>query len=138
MKYFITTILFLTLIGCSPQKRLNRLVKKHPELVQQDTITHRDTIITEHTKVDTVFKDSVFFRLLRDTIRIHYNNVRVTQYHTSDTIRIEAECLSDTIYYEKRIPIDVIRPVTETKIPNYMWLIVGGLIILCILTVRKL
>ena len=51
-------ILFISLIiivSCSPQKRLNRLIDKHPSLVESDTVFIKDTIITKEVKSDTAF-----------------------------------------------------------------------------------
>jgi hypothetical protein len=72
----VNKLLYISLIAllfsCSPQKRLNRLVKKHPELVKIDTITVRDTIrdtinvTTELVKVDTIFS----LNEIHDTITI--------------------------------------------------------------------
>ena len=58
-KWLWTAIAFCTLIyalsSCTPQKKLHRLLKKHPELVRTDTIRviHIDTIPEIH--VNTVF-----------------------------------------------------------------------------------
>lgn len=37
----VLAIIFL-LAGCSPQQRLNHLIKRHPELSQKDTIAVRN------------------------------------------------------------------------------------------------
>ena len=71
MKYFI---IILLIISCSPQRRFDRLIKKHPELLTKDTLIVKDTI--------------------RDTIRINVPEVRV------DTV-VEYKELFDTIYLEK-------------------------------------
>ena len=54
LKIFI--IFAAVLVGCTPQKKLNRLIKKHPELLQMDTIRIIDTIVVpEYTHDTTTF-----------------------------------------------------------------------------------
>jgi hypothetical protein len=72
MKYFI--IILLVICSCSPQRRFDRLIRKHPELLTKDTLIVKDTI--------------------RDTIRLNVPEVRV------DTI-VEYMDLFDTIFIEK-------------------------------------
>lgn len=67
-------ILSLILISCSAQRRFDRLIKKHPELLTKDTLFLKDTI--------------------RDTIRLNIPGVKV------DTV-VEYIDLFDTIYLEK-------------------------------------
>jgi len=69
--YFILLTLSFLLFSCSPQKRLHRLVKKHPELTRVDTIKIQDTIIVPGIKTDTVFSSS----LLNDTVTITKENL---------------------------------------------------------------
>ena len=52
----IPYIIAIGLLSCSPQKRLNRLVQKHPHLIQNDTIVIHDTFTIESTKFDTIIK----------------------------------------------------------------------------------
>ena len=37
-------LLAILLVGCSPQKRLNRLITKHPYLAKKDSVKIYDTI----------------------------------------------------------------------------------------------
>jgi len=130
MRYII---IILLLSSCSPQKRLNRLVKKHPELIKVDTLSVHDTIHTETIKADTVFKDTTFLRLLRDTITVVNDRLRINTYHYRDSIFIEGECIGDTIIREIRVPYKYIQPVTKVKTPAYMVIVLVGLIIILIL-----
>ena len=47
IKNYFQVILICLIVGCSPQKRLNRLLTKYPQLTQQDTIVVRDTVYME-------------------------------------------------------------------------------------------
>jgi len=49
----IPYIIAIGLLSCSPQKRLNRLVKKHPHLIQNDTVIVHDTLIIPTIQIDT-------------------------------------------------------------------------------------
>lgn len=100
----IVSILF---VGCSPQKRLQRLIKKHPELVEikYDTIRLRDTIYIENYIHDTVneirFHDTTIIVNNDKTFaRYFYDTLRQEIYH-------EIECKGDTVYYYKEIPFKV-------------------------------
>ena len=53
IKNYIQIILVsLLIIGCSPQKRLNRLITKYPQLTEIDTIIVRDTVVVENYNYD--------------------------------------------------------------------------------------
>ena len=130
MRYII---IILLLSSCTPQKRLNMLVKKHPELIKVDTLSVHDTIHTETIKADTVFKDTTFLRLLRDTITVVNDRLRINTYHYRDSIFIEGECIGDTIIREIRVPYKYIQPVTKVKTPAYIIILLVGLVILLIL-----
>lgn len=123
----------LILASCTPQKRLNRLVKKHPELIKVDTLSVHDTIHIETIKADTVFKDTTFLRLLRDTITVVNDRLTIKQYYYRDSIFIEGECKGDSIIREIRVPYKYIQPVTKVKTPAYMIIVLVGLVILLIL-----
>ena len=97
IKTYIQIILIsLLFICCSPQERLNRLITKHPELSQKDTIIIRDTIVVENYNYDTttIIK-------LHDTTTV-INNERVVLKYYYDTLREviyhEVECVGDTVY----------------------------------------
>jgi hypothetical protein len=105
MKNWIIILLTgLTLLSCDPVKRHSRLVKKFPHVHQQDTVIIRDTVRIEIPKVsvDTVFHES----LLRDTVVIQKERLKVTMYTIHDSIYVDAKC--DTVTVEK---------IVERKVP---------------------
>ena len=58
MKKLYTILIIAALAGsCAPVKRFNRLIKKHPHLIQTDTIIKKDTvrILVPKIKHDTAF-----------------------------------------------------------------------------------
>ena len=103
----IILILSVLFVGCSPQKKLQRLIKKHPELVEVtfDTIKFRDTIYIQNYIHDTInkisFSDTTIIVNNEKTFaRYYYDTLRETIYH-------EIECKGDTVYYYKEIPYKV-------------------------------
>lgn len=88
--------------SCSVEKRLQRLIKKHPELIKKDTVYVHDTIVTKEIQSDTVFvsKHSI------DTFYLEKEKLKVQIIKQRDTIRVKAEVRADTIYMEKKVPVD--------------------------------
>jgi len=105
IKNYIQIILIsLLFICCSPQERLNRLITKHPQLLQLDTLVVRDTVVVENYNYDT----TTLIRLHDSTIVI--NNERVILKYYYDTLREviyhEVECLGDTVYTGKIVTVE--------------------------------
>ena len=105
-RYIVQVLTVALLFSCSPQKRLNRLVKKHPSLVELDTIKIIDTVITPTIQHDTT---TVFKVSTHDTV---INNEKVFLKYFYDTLTREIHheyiCFGDTIIQEKIIPIEKI------------------------------
>ena len=97
--FFILAVILLC--SCSPQKRLNRLVAKHPELINRDTIYRNDTTIINGTIVDTVFKSGI----TKDTIIIKENNLTIKYFNDGKTTYIKGKV--DTITVIKKVPLIV-------------------------------
>ena len=105
IKNYIQIILVsLLIIGCSPQKRLNRLITKYPQLTEIDTIIVRDTVVVENYNYDT----TTIIRL-HDTTTV-VNNERVILKYFYDTLREtiyhDVDCIGDTVYTEKLITVE--------------------------------
>ena len=101
MHFLKSSILLLLLVSCTPQKRLNRLITKHPNLIQLDTLIVRDTIVVNSYNYDTV----TTFKYSDTTIIVNTEKVLAKYYF--DTLRQEIwhqiECKEDTIFYEKLV-----------------------------------
>ena len=120
-------ILILILCSCTPQKRIDRIVRKHPELLKSEIIIIRDTIITKSVSTDTIFNINF------DTINIEKKKLSVRLIRINDTIQVFAECKEDTIYFEKIIEVDKIQ-VNEKN--NWIWILIV-LAILVIINIFK-
>lgn len=90
----LTILAFGWLNSCTPQRRLNRLIKKHPELLYKDTLIVKDTvsIVIPSIKLDTFVK----VEQLKDTIFFQKDFVKVKVFERNDTVFISAQ--TDTIY----------------------------------------
>ena len=132
--YFtLLTFIILLLASCSPQKRLHRLVKKHPELSRVDTIKIQDTIIVPGIKTDTVFSSL----LLHDTVTITKENLQIKLIEINDTIYLDAEVRADTVILTREILVDrIIHVEPEKWWIEYWW--VWGIVLLIIITVIPL
>jgi hypothetical protein len=139
MKYIIP-LLFL-ILACTPQRRFDRLVKKHPYLLTSDTLIVKDTIrdtirITiPEVEIDTV----VDAYKLYDTITLYKDRIKVKVWRVKDKVYISGKC--DTIYIEKPIERVVYRKIPikiYEKTPWYKTLlnnIIGILLILLVIYV---
>ena len=97
--YIILFIIIGILSGCSPQKRLHRLVSLHPELITNDTIKITDTILFPEITIDTVIHQNT----LKDTLTIIKEKLCVKLLQKNDTVYIEAQHEPDTIILTKEI-----------------------------------
>ncbi len=133
--YIQITLISLLFICCSPQERLNRLIPKHPTLLQKDTIIVRDTVVVENYNYDTttIIK-------LHDTTTV-INNERVVLKYYYDTLREvihhDVECLGDTVYIETLVPVEkaVFRELSWWE--KYKEFIYIGLFLILVLIILK-
>lgn len=103
----IFMIVIALLVSCNPHKKLQRLVKKHPELMVKDTmiVEIHDTIIINKSTHDTVTQ---FFH--SDTVQVIDNSTLTLKYfYDTITRNIYHDVLvkQDTLFYYKEIPVEV-------------------------------
>ena len=105
-RHIIQVLTVALLFSCSPQKRLNRLVKKYPSLVEIDTIRIIDTVITSTIQHDT----TTVFQFHDTTTIVNTEKVFLKYFYDTLTREIHHEyiCFGDTIIQEKIIPIEKI------------------------------
>jgi hypothetical protein len=94
--FFILSVILLC--GCSPEKRLARLVSKHPELISKDTIYKTDTTFITGYEHDTIIKAGV----TPDTIVIREKHMTVKYYNDGKNVYIKGKV--DTFFVTKKIP----------------------------------
>lgn len=129
MKKLFILLMALSFAACSPAKRLDRLLDRHPQLKSIDTaIIHHTTTIPElqfRNRFTMAPIDSLEFRDGKTRIRIARNN---------DSIFLEIHRPEEKIREIIKIPVEVIRH--ETPSVSYMfwkrfpWLVVALVFIL--------
>ena len=128
MKHLI--IILILLSSCTPQKRLNRLVKKHPELVRVDTLRIIDTVIIDSYHYDTTTKF-----IEHKTVEV-INNERVKLQYRYDTITKEiwhdVICHGDTIIKTHEVTHPTIVNTIDYFSGWYKW---GVLLLLLVIVV---
>ena len=120
---------------------MNRLIKKHPELLETkiDTIVVRDTIVIEN------YDTTVLSKLIKSDSTIVIDNSKVFLKYYYDTLRQEihhqVECFGDTIFFYKEVPYKVEKVVYKelTWWQQYKQLIIiFALLILALIVLKKL
>ena len=121
-------IIIILLISCTPQKRLNRLVRNHPYLSKIDTIKIVDTIVVPNYEYDTI--ETVTFH---DTTII-VNNEKIEARYYYDTLRKEIwheiTCKNDTIIKDRLIPYEKVTVQELTFWEKYGSMVIFGILIL--------
>ena len=124
MKNLFIIVTCIAIISCgSPKKRYDRLIKKHPYLIETDTVIVRDTIIREVKVPVPEYKDS--FIITHDTI-IETEKLIIERRGDFFGVTIKPDTITfrDTIPYEVKVAGKVH---TETII-NWWYLVISFLI----------
>jgi len=101
MKWYILILTSFILSSCSAQWHLKKAVKKDPSVLQKDTVTVVDTIVTPPVALtDTVVLHQT------DTITIQKDRLKVKIMRRFDTIRVDAVCDPDTIISVMEVPVE--------------------------------
>jgi hypothetical protein len=125
MKPTLSLLLILLLSSCSPQYRLNRLLARHPELKIPDTLFIRDSVIVPQVQADTMFD----LKTIRDTVIIQKDRLQVKLSRIHDTLFLTGKCKGDTVYINRKIPVEKIKIVKPDKLDNFIsklpWIVIG-------------
>lgn len=100
IRIFCICIVGIYLNSCSPQYRLQRLLKNNPSLYE---VFRYDSIRVKNV----VVQDSVFF-FTKEKDTLYFNNATI--YRSSDTIRLRQSCPPCTTYIQQQI----LRPTEKT------------------------
>lgn len=92
----------------TPQQRVNHIVNKF-NLSIRDTVNYRDTIIIPEVTTDTSF----IFNNIIDSIFITKDKLKIKIIKQCDTLRVQGECLQDSIFIDKKIYVDRIKAVKD-------------------------
>jgi hypothetical protein len=134
MKWYILILISFILSSCSAQWHLSKAVKKNPAILQKDTITVVDTIVTQ----SVALTDTVVLRHM-DTIVIHKDRLKVKITRSFDTIRVDAICESDTIVNVVEVPYEKIVYVEREKIGSKItkWLLALAVFVLLLVSLKN-
>ncbi len=126
-----TSLLLLLLASCTPQKRLDRLIRRHPELVRVDSVKIIDTVITQEVSVDTMQVMNT-----HDTFIVNRDRLTVQVIRNQDSIYVFGKCAADTVVIERNVPVKVVEAnVADTPFTTYI--IMFGLVVIGILVLRR-
>ena len=117
----IWCFILIFICSCSPQKKLQRLIKKHPELLTQDTLN-----LIIHDTIIVVNNEKVYLKYFYDTL--------------TREIFHEVTCYGDTIFYTKEIPVIVDKVVIKELSWWERWkdvIIIIGVLILFLILFKK-
>ena len=133
MKWYILILISFILSSCSAQWHLSKAVKKNPAILQKDTITVVDTIVTQ----SVALTDTVVLRHM-DTIVVHKDRLKVKITRSFDTIRVDAICESDTIVNVVEVPYEKIVYVEREKIGGKItkWLLALAVFVLLLVSLK--
>ena len=130
----LMTIPFLVIVcSCSPQRRLERLVMHHPELVLTDTLVLKDTVITPAVAADTMF----LFSTLPGLVSLKKDNLEMQVLKMHDTLYLSGKCKSDTIIKTLFKPVEKIKIIksntVDALIKKLPWIVIGLIVITCLI-----
>ena len=124
MKFFIIIMTIIFLAGCSPARRMQRLLNCHPELIRTDTvlqtITVRDTIKIPGTEIDTFFMsmDADTSRSeIQKVLDVKKDSLSIRIFRTGSRYDVNVKHNGNVIPIEKKIvvPVQVKKVVVQPK-----------------------
>ncbi len=144
MKRILFFISLLSLIACSPQARLSRILKNHPELVKTDTTSSIDTTSKPGVRIDTVLwmmpypvpgkRDT--FLLKKDSLVVRFIRIQDTASHR-EGFQVTAQGPPVTTI-SKKVSTSQTAALTETLRHKLLrWLVIVGLILWTGFLVKK-
>ena len=136
MKTIASIFIIFFLFSCSPVKRFNRLIEKHPELIRTDTIVKKDTIRIRVPKVE--YKDTFVTNPI-DTIEIEKERLKIKILRYYDTLQVSGECDTITVtkIVERKIPVKYYKENKFNWNKLIFWLIIGLVLYIAIRNYKK-
>lgn len=95
----IIIVLYCMLCSCYTKKEA--IEKFCNQDTIQTTIVIHDTIIVDSVQVDTVFNDRI------DSVFIQKDKIQIQYIKKFGKIYLQGKCIGDTIYYEKKVIVEV-------------------------------
>lgn len=117
----VITLLF---VSCGAKYHLNRAIAKDPTLLDSVALKVDTIVITENKAL----RDTIILQEY-DTITLERNSVRIKLNRLYDTLRVEAECLPDTIRIRKEIKVPQVVYQEKNLDSKYLWILIISIII---------
>jgi hypothetical protein len=125
IKFILLMTVLLMVCSCSPARRLERLIERHPELVTSDTARVNDTVITRDISTDT----ALLLTALPAGVIIQKDRLEIALNKVHDTLFLRGRCKPDTIIRKITVPYERIRIIkTDTntrQVAGIPWLIIA-------------
>jgi len=139
MKSFLALFILLLLgTSCSPTRRLERLIALHPEFKTPDTLVFHDSFGIPEIRIDTI----LHFDLIHDSVHIRKDRLEFTIHRRSDSLIVQGKCKEDTIYIERKIPVEKIKVLQTDKIDNLIskipWIVLGLIFTVILIFLKSL
>lgn len=103
----ICVICVLSFSSCSPQKRLERLLRKYPELTISDTINYTTLVPipakTAEFTINYTYRDTLINLFSNDSLKLSYTVIN------DSLIKVLVYVPPDTIFISRNIPVDKIK-----------------------------
>ena len=100
MKWLNVLMISFLLSSCSAQWHLKKAIKKDPSIIQESTVSVKDTVVVP----PVVITDTVTTKE-HDTIIVEKDRLKVRIVKRLDTLIIEGQCASDTIVRTIEVPV---------------------------------
>lgn len=126
----VITLLFS---ACGAKFHLNRAIAKDPTLLDS-VVLKVDTIVVTENKA---LRDTIILQEY-DTITLERNSVRIKLNRLYDTLRVEAECLPDTIRIRKEIKVPQVIYQEKNFDRKYLYLLIISIILYTLLLIKLL
>jgi hypothetical protein len=120
MKYIIL-FLVLLLFSCSPQGRINRILKNNPHLIHKDTVKVTDTfdVIVPGVKLDGHIPIS---KIRNNPFTFNEENLSIEVEIKDDTLSVRGECDTLIIETEREILVPCETPIFHKPRDKLSWL----------------
>lgn len=117
MKNVMYIICFLMLFACDPQRRISRIVERHPDLVLNDTINYSMLVIHPSRSSLLNMPDSIFSRLLPgdSIISVTKKGITIIVRKKPESTEIGAYVTSDTVKVDTTLVVPKVKVISEDK-----------------------
>jgi hypothetical protein len=128
-------ILAVFLFSCSD--KLTRAKKLIAKAEKEGATWTRDTVFVDTPVfIEEVKRDSIFFSLPGDTVRIEKDRLRVTYVRLpGDSVYIEGKCLPDTV--KVSVPVTVTNTIASEEKYKWWHFLIAGLLGAALLAIIK-